>query len=55
MELGNKKIQIPICFYEDENGKKIYDVETMANEFENELSKLTQCVVMCSILENEGI
>ena len=48
-----KKITIPICFYEDENGNKVYDFETMANEFENELNNLTNCVVMCSIEETK--
>ena len=50
---NHNKIQIPICFYEDENGNKVYDFEAMAEEFENELSNLTQCVVMCSIEEGK--
>ncbi len=33
-------IEVPICFYEDDDGNKVYDYETMAEEFENELSKL---------------
>ena len=27
-------IQIPIYYYEDDNGNKVYDFEEMANEFE---------------------
>ena len=50
--MSNKKIEIPICFYINDNGDKVYDLEAMAEEFENELSKLTQCVVMCSIKED---
>tara|TARA_R110000824_G_scaffold396625_2_gene598324 strand:- start:580 stop:753 length:174 start_codon:yes stop_codon:yes gene_type:complete len=49
---NHDKIEIPICFYEDDDGNKVYDLEAMAEEFENELSKLTQCVVMCSIKED---
>ena len=34
----------------DEDGKKVYDFEEMSLEFENELSKLDDSVVvMCSI------
>ena len=36
------KIEIPICYYEDDNGNKVYDLEAMAEEFENQLSKLTE-------------
>ena len=46
------KIEIGIYYYEDENGKKVYDLEAMAEEFENQLSELVECVVMCSIKEN---
>tara|TARA_R100001086_G_scaffold250004_2_gene192456 strand:+ start:813 stop:959 length:147 start_codon:yes stop_codon:yes gene_type:complete len=47
-----KKIEIPIYYYKDANNNKVYDLEAMANEFEDKLSKLTQCVVMCSIKED---
>ena len=30
-------IQIPIYYYEDNGGNKVYDYESMAEEFENEL------------------
>ena len=50
----HNKIQIPICFYEDEDGNKIYYFEAMAEEFENELSKLDDSVViMCSVETKE--
>ena len=49
---NHNKIEIPICFYEDDDGNKVYDLEAMSEEFENELSKLTECVVMCSIEES---
>jgi len=50
-------ITINICYYhpDDENGNvdesiKVYDFEGMAEEFENELSKLDDSVVvMCSV------
>ena len=37
---NHEKIEIPICFFIDDDGKKVYDLEAMAEEFENELSKL---------------
>ena len=44
------EILVPIMYYIDDNGKKIYDYEGMANHFEQELSKLDDSiVVMCSI------
>ena len=33
-------IQIPIYYYEDDNGNKVYDFELMMREFETKLSKL---------------
>tara|TARA_Y100001938_G_C8032820_1_gene401626 strand:+ start:180 stop:332 length:153 start_codon:yes stop_codon:yes gene_type:complete len=47
------KIEIPICYYVDDNGKKVYDLEAIAEYFENHLSELVGCVVMCSIEEND--
>ena len=45
-----KEMIIPVLYYTDENGKKVYDYEEMANYFENMLSKLDpNIVVMCSI------
>ena len=49
---GHNKIEIPICFYRDEDGKKHYDYEAMAEEFENELSKIVGATVMCSVSED---
>ena len=49
---NHDKIEIPICFYTDDDGNKVYDLEAMAEEFENELSKLTKSTVMCSVSED---
>jgi len=46
------KIEIGIYYYEDDDGNKVYDYESMAEEFENELSKLVGVTVMCSISED---
>ena len=48
----HEKIEIPICFYKDDNGEKVYDYEAMAEEFENRLSKITKATVMCSVSED---
>ena len=48
----HQKIEIPICFYKDDNGEKVYDYEAMAEEFENRLSKITGVTVMCSVSED---
>ena len=48
-----EKIEIQIMTYTDDNGNVVYDFEGMAEEFENELSKLNEnVVVMCSV---EGV
>jgi hypothetical protein len=54
MDMGEimDKIEIPICFYIDDDGNKVYDLEAMAEEFENALSKLTKVTVMCSVSED---
>ena len=45
-----KTIKIPISYYDDGNGNKIYDFEEMTNEFEQKLSELDKtAVVMCSV------
>lgn len=44
------KIEIGVYWYEDENGVIHYDFEEMADEFEQELSKLDKnAVVTCSV------
>ena len=48
----HEKIEIPICFYEDDNGERVYDYEAMAEEFEKALSKVTKATVMCSVSED---
>ena len=49
---NRNKIEIPICFYEDDDGNKVFDLEAMAEEFENELSKVVGVTVMCSVYED---
>ena len=49
---NHDKIEIPICFYTDDNGNKVHDLEAMAEEFENALSELTESTVMCSVSED---
>ena len=49
---NHNKIEIPICFYEDDDGNKVFDLEAMAEEFENELSKVVGVNVMCSVSED---
>jgi hypothetical protein len=34
------KIEIEVCYYEDENGKKVYDFEHMQDQFEEKLKEL---------------
>lgn len=48
-----EQIIVPVYYFKDENGQIHYDFEQMAEEFENQLSKLdTNVVVMCSVEEN---
>ena len=49
---NHNKIEIPICFYEDDDGNKVFDLESMAEEFENELTKVVGVTVMCSVSED---
>ncbi len=43
-------IQIPIYYYEDDDGNKVYDFEEMADEFEQKLSELDKtAVVTCDV------
>ena len=54
MDIGKimDKIEIPIYFYTDDDGNKVYDYEAMAEEFENRLSKVVGVTVMCSVSED---
>tara|TARA_R100000742_G_C4200982_1_gene30099 strand:- start:315 stop:473 length:159 start_codon:yes stop_codon:yes gene_type:complete len=45
-------IKVPISFYTDEKGNKILDYDSIAEEFENKLSKIAKVTVMCSISED---
>tara|TARA_B100000508_G_scaffold29382_1_gene22201 strand:+ start:379 stop:558 length:180 start_codon:yes stop_codon:yes gene_type:complete len=49
---NHNKIEIPICFYEDDDGNKVFDLEAMAEEFQNELTKVVGVTVMCSVTED---
>ena len=46
------KIKIPIYYYEDEDGNRMYDYEGMADEFEQELSMLDQDVKVVVSVED---
>jgi hypothetical protein len=49
-----EKIEVSIYYYIDENGKKIYDFEEMANDFELKLSKLDDSVVVMVSIESNN-
>jgi len=49
---NHNKIEIPICFYEDDDGNKVFDLEAMSEEFQNELTKVVGVTVMCSVSED---
>ena len=49
---NHNKIEVPICFYEDDDGNKVFDLEAMAEEFQNELTKVVGVTVMCSVSED---
>lgn len=43
-------IQIPIYYYEDDDGNKVYDFEEMVDEFEQKLSELDKtAIVTCDV------
>tara|TARA_R100000353_G_scaffold106779_3_gene76830 strand:+ start:777 stop:962 length:186 start_codon:yes stop_codon:yes gene_type:complete len=51
---NHEKIEIPICFYIDDNGKKVYDLEAMSEEFERKLGKLdgeSNLQIICDVWE----
>ena len=37
---NHDKIEIPICFYIDDDGNKVYDTESMRDEFDDKINKL---------------
>ena len=45
------KIEIPVCYYEDDNGNKVYDLEEMAEEFEIKWSEIPGRAIICSATE----
>lgn len=53
-DTGTTYFSVPVNFYTDEDGKKIYDYEGMADQFEEQLSELDEdIVVMCSVETRE--
>ena len=53
--MKESEIQVRILFYVDDDGNKMYDFESMAEQFEIELSKLDKSVVvMCSVETKEN-
>lgn len=52
-EIAVNQIVLPTSYIRNEDGSITYDFEVMAEEFENELSKLDDSVViMCSVETN---
>ena len=49
--MSKEKIEVNIYYYIDENGKKVYDFEEMADEFEQKLSELDDSVVVMVSVE----
>ena len=49
--MSNEKIEVNIYYYIDEDGKKVYDFEQMADEFEQKLSELDDSVVVMVSVE----
>lgn len=50
LEKGSTYLSVPVNFYIDDDGNKVYDFEGMADQFENQLSELDDSVVvMCSV------
>jgi len=53
--MKESEIQVRILFYVDDDGNKVYDFESMAEQLEIELSKLDKSVVvMCSVETKEN-
>ena len=48
-KIGSKEIVVSIYYIVNEDGSITYDFEQMAEEFENELSKLDDSVVVRSL------
>ncbi len=49
--MEKNKIEVNIYYYIDDDGKKIYDFEEMADEFEQKLSELDDSVVVMVSVE----
>ena len=52
-KIGSKEIVVSIYYIVNEDGSITYDFEQMAEEFENELSKLDDSVVVMCSVENK--
>jgi hypothetical protein len=40
LKKDSNKIEIPILFYVDDQGNKVFDLESMQNDFQNKLEGL---------------
>ena len=40
LKKDSNKIEIPILFYVDDQGNKVFDLESMQNDFQNKLEEL---------------
>lgn len=52
-EIAVNQIVLPTCYIRNEDGSITYDFEMMAEEFENELSKLDESVILMCSVENK--
>tara|TARA_R110000796_G_scaffold17226_1_gene53166 strand:- start:36 stop:209 length:174 start_codon:yes stop_codon:yes gene_type:complete len=52
-EIAVNQIVLPTCYIRNEDGSITYDFEMMAEEFENELSKLDERVILMCSVENK--
>ena len=52
-EIAVNQIVLPTSYIRNEDGSITYDFEMMAEEFENELSKLDDSVVVMCSVENK--
>lgn len=52
-EIAVNQIVLPTSYIRNEDGSITYDFEMMAEEFENELSKLDDSVVIMCSVENK--
>ena len=54
-DTGTTYFSVPVNFYTDEVGNKVYDYEGMADQFEEQLSELDESVVVMVSVEKQPI